>query len=185
MLTYTGKEVYPVDLRVEDIDIRDIAHALSLACRFGGHIASHYSVAEHSVRVATILPRDLQLWGLLHDATEAYLGDMVRPLKCMMPEYKKVEERAMRVIAARYGMDWPEPPEVKKADNILLATERRDLFPGGRVWRLEESPLTSTITPLSAVHAEELFLDMFDWLSQPHGGVAIVKHLQGAGAILA
>ena len=77
-LTYTGRQFWPLDPRPEDICIRDIAHHLSLCCRFNGACRVHYSVAQHSVMVANILPAPLRFWGLMHDATEAYVGDMVR-----------------------------------------------------------------------------------------------------------
>jgi hypothetical protein len=81
MQTFTGRAFYPLDPRPEDIDPVDIAHALSLICRYGGHSSRFYSVAEHCVLMSHAVAPEHALWALLHDATEAYLGDMIRPLK--------------------------------------------------------------------------------------------------------
>src|SRR5690242_11754504 len=81
MQTYTGRRFWPLDPRVDDIDIGDIAHHLSLVCRFAGACREFYSVAQHCVGVSYVCDPKDALWGLLHDAAEAYVGDMVRPLK--------------------------------------------------------------------------------------------------------
>src|SRR4051812_6540197 len=81
MQTISGKAFFPLDPRPADVDIQDIAHALAFQCRFGGHVKEFYSVAEHSVRVSLICAHEDAKWGLLHDATEAYLSDIVRPVK--------------------------------------------------------------------------------------------------------
>lgn len=133
-LTFTGCTFYVLDPRPEDVCIEDIAHHLSLICRFGGATPTLYSVAQHSVIVSAILdtpeaPVDRVLWGLLHDAAEAYVGDMVWPMK-RAPElaaFSAIEERVMHVIAQHFGLSWPEPREVKQADLIALATEKRDV----------------------------------------------------------
>jgi len=77
--TYTGKRFWPLDPRPEDVDILDIAHSLSLLCRFTGHTSSFYSVSQHSILVAQEVPKRLRLWALFHDAAEAYIGDIARP----------------------------------------------------------------------------------------------------------
>lgn len=120
--TYTNKVF---DLKILDPDsicIEDIAHALSLTPRFGGHLEKMYSVAQHSVMVA-INCRENQLAGLLHDASEAYIGDMPSPFKKMMPEYKIIENRLMKVISEKFGFIIPLPAEVKEADRMLLDME--------------------------------------------------------------
>jgi len=161
MQTYTGIHFYPQDPRPEEIDIRDIAHALSLQCRYGGHTPVLYSVAQHSVLVANNLPQELKLWGLLHDASEAYLVDLPRPVKRFSnigTEYKKVEERLMKVICSKYNLSWPEPPEVKHIDNLVLVTEARDLMGNPSDWTKYGDPLPEVIKPWDSETAWTAFM---------------------------
>lgn len=121
--TYTGKVF---DLKILDPDsicIEDIAHALSHTNRFGGHLREPYTVAQHSVMVVNCVPEHLKLTALLHDATEAYIGDMPSPFKKLMPDYKALENNLMKVIAEKYSLVYPFPPEIKAADSHLLGVE--------------------------------------------------------------
>lgn len=121
----SGKFVDALNLRESDIEIEDIAHHLSMLCRYTGGVSRFYSVAEHSVRVAHYLPTELQLVGLLHDATEAYLGDVDRELKHspLMEAYRQAEARAWAVIAVKFSLPALEPDEVKRVDNAILYME--------------------------------------------------------------
>lgn len=150
MQTYTGKQFFPLDPTGSDLDIVDIAHALSNVCRFNGHASRHYSVAEHSILVALHVANDDErpdaqtvLAALLHDASEAYLCDIPRPLK-MMPEmapYREMEARLEHAIAARFGLPCQMPEIVKRHDMRALATEYRDLVPvKGAPWNLGVEP---------------------------------------------
>lgn len=121
--TYTGRAFYPMDARPEDIDPADIAHALSMLCRYGGHVRRFYSVAEHCVLMSHAVSPENALWALLHDATEAYLVDLPRPIKRTLPDYGVAEQRLMYVIAQRFGIVPEEPFEVKQADNCILVDE--------------------------------------------------------------
>jgi hypothetical protein len=162
--TYSNKEFYILDPRPEDIDIVDIAHALSNQCRFNGHVNMFYSVAEHSVLVSNNLPDELKLWGLLHDASEAYMGDMVRPLKNDMPKFLEAEENLMWVIADKYNLEWPMPKEVTLMDNIVLATEKRDIKgPAPRSWGYIDTltPLDYHIQCWPPFSARKFFLETF------------------------
>lgn len=164
--TFSGRIFRPRDPRPGDFDVRDIAHSLSLQCRYNGHCDRFYSVAEHSVRVSAICPPESALWGLLHDLGEAYLGDMPRPVKASFPEFEAAEETLLRTACQAFGLSWPMPPEVKRADDILLATEVRDLMaPSPRPWNLKEQPLSEPIVPLSPDRAEDAFLKRFQELS--------------------
>lgn len=166
-LSFKGRQLWPCDLRPEEIDIEEVAHGLSLICRFGAQCRLFYSVAQHSVLVAEQLPRRLRLCGLLHDATEAYLGDMIRPLK-RLPQfagYVDLERRAWAAIAARFDLPAEMPPEVKEADNRMLITERRDLLPAHPwPWKEDErgfEPYPFIIEPWSPVEARAQFLAEF------------------------
>lgn len=162
ILTFTGRRFRPLQPDPDLLDVRDIAHSLSLLCRFNGHCLRYYSVAEHSVRVSRILPPDLALWGLLHDAAEAYVSDLPRPVKRQVPAFNDYEDALLRVIAARFGLAWPMPQEVRHADDVLLATERRDLMPPDPApWGLRGDALPEAIVPLGPEEAERLFLDRF------------------------
>ena len=129
MSTFTGHQFWPLDPRAEEVDIRDVAHALSMTCRYGGHCLRFYSVAEHSVHVARWLQAhygDLPavvLKGLLHDAPEAYLTDVPRPIKGSLIGYKEIENRLWTVIANMHGMSDAMPAEVHEADGRILADE--------------------------------------------------------------
>ena len=132
--TYTGKSFNLLPGENEDcgpIELMDIAHALSHLCRFNGHTKRFYSVGEHSLHVSALLEHHeplIQAWGLLHDAAEAYLGDMVRPIKQRMPDFQAIEDRLLQCIAKRFDLVWPIPYVVLDADDIVLATEFRDLM---------------------------------------------------------
>lgn len=127
ILTSTGQYFRFRHPEEHKYDIEEIAHALSHVCRYTGHCKEFYSVAQHSVLVAMSLPPALQFQGLMHDASEAYLGDVSSPLKSLLPEYKALEERVERAISKSFGMPFPLDPQVKVADMRMLMTEKRDL----------------------------------------------------------
>lgn len=111
------------------VDIEDIAHGLSHVCRFAGQSNRFYSVAEHSVYVSMVVPPSMALHGLLHDAAEAYVGDVTAPLKRLLINYKLIEERAHLAIFDHFNLDPVMPPEIKEADLRMLATEQLVLMP--------------------------------------------------------
>ena len=127
--TYSGKQYWPTDPRPEDVEIADIAHSLSMLCRYTGHTRFFYSVAEHSVLVSLMVPPELALEALLHDATEAYCADLSRPLKRDLPEYATIEARNAVAIRTRFRLPLTEHPLIKVADSNILHTEMRQLLP--------------------------------------------------------
>lgn len=163
--TFSGKKFHFLDPQPDEIDILDIAHALSLTCRFTGQCSEFYSVAEHSIRVAKIVPKEYRLHALLHDASEAYLPDIPRPMKAQLPEFKIMENKILASIWARFAgwYDFSAHNVVKEADNILLATEARDLMPNTNDWATLPEPLKDVIIPLTSKESEEAFLAAFDF----------------------
>lgn len=161
--TYTGRKFYPLEPRPGDVDIYDIAHALAQNCRYTGHTRWHYSVAQHSMYVAEMLPREFKLWGLLHDASEAYMSDIARPIKqtAVFAEYRLAEKRLERAIAFRFGLTLMEPPQVKVVDGRMLATEIKQLMHGYE----DDTPYSDAykfpITRMSPDEAEARFLQTF------------------------
>lgn len=148
MQTFTGRAFYPLSPHEDDIDPIDIGHSLGMQCRYNGHVNRFYSVAEHCVLMcdyfleAIDLPvpvgsvgftdealRGFALWALLHDAAEAYIGDMVRPLKLHMPDFCRVDDLLTTAIACRFGLRGTKiPPEVKAVDTRILLDERAALL---------------------------------------------------------
>jgi hypothetical protein len=165
MQTYTGVQFWPLDPRPEEIQIEDIAHSLANQCRYAGHVQEFYSVAQHSVMVARIVPQEHALWGLLHDAAEAYLVDLPRPVKRysrLGDEYRAIEARLMIALCARFQLPSDEPEWVKRADDVLLMTEKRDLMPNSPAkWRETAEPLEDVIVPWAPAKAKAQFLMEF------------------------
>lgn len=164
--TFTGRRFNPLAPDPAAIDVADIAHALSQLCRFGGHCRTFYCVADHSLRVSRLLPPGSALAGLLHDAAEAYVADLPRPVKRQVNGYAEVEDRVLAAVCERFSLPWPLPQEVWDADDVMLATEMRDLMaPPPVPWSLRQRPVPTQVVPLSAVQAEWDFLRAFEELT--------------------
>ncbi len=167
--TYTGKKFDFANPSLEDIDIRDIAHALSLICRFTGHCNEFYSVGQHSLLVSRILtPGEDAFCGLMHDATEAYISDLNTPLKRRLPDYQLLEKQIWKLIALKFNIPEEIPQTVKDADNILLFTERRDILKHQLAWdslipEEQRVPLKEIIYPIRDPKlTEAVFLARFN-----------------------
>lgn len=165
MQTYSGKVVDLSRFSEDDINVEDIAHALSQIVRFTGHITQPYAVAQHSVLVSGLCPSEHALWGLLHDASEAYLGDVSTPLKTLLPQYREIEGRVQREIAGRFGLCWPMPDVVKAADRRALMIEKAALFSVHVPWPGEVREPWELGEVLLPARAKELFLDRLEELS--------------------
>jgi uncharacterized protein len=164
--TFTGKRFAPLNPVIESIDIEDIAHSLSMQCRFSGHTKFHYSVAYHSILVSEFCDSKDALAGLLHDASEAYLVDIPKPLK-EAPEfsaYKRIENKMQSKIFEKYGLDY-EPDSVKQADRRMLATEAGQLLNTLHpTWMMKADPYPVVLLELSPSKVKSMFLDRFNKL---------------------
>ena len=158
--TYTGKKFHYLNPSPEEIDIVDIAHALSLSCRFRGHCKWFYSVAEHSVRVAEIVTPVFQLEALLHDAAEAYIPDIPRPIKAAFG-MEEADKAICAAICSRYHLYEHASDYVHEADDIVGTTEARDLMHNTDGWARIAIPLHDVIHPWHQTLAERIFLDLF------------------------
>jgi hypothetical protein len=165
IFTFSGGFMRPLDPQPEDILIEDIAHALANQCRWTGHVAEFFSVAEHSMNVAKLVPEELRLTALLHDASEAYLADLARPIKKapgLGEVYLEVEARLEAAIAERFGID-PDPlghKAVKQADEQALWAEAKALLPVlGE--QMPEPPDSIVINCLRPRAAKKKFLAAF------------------------
>jgi hypothetical protein len=175
MQTYSGRKFWPLDPRADEIFIEDIAHALSMACRYGGHCQRFYSVAEHSVLLSRALPQPYKLWGLLHDASETYVLDVIRPLKPSLPGYREIEDRVIFEVAKKFGLtlgghvlNRPNyMPEIVKAyDTRILVDEKTQCMAPGLVWGTDDQqPLGVRLEFWTPEQAEAAFLREFSLLT--------------------
>lgn len=163
--TYTGRKFWPLDPRPDDIDPQDIAHALSMLCRFGGHVDRFYSVAEHCVLMSYAVSPENALWALLHDASEAYVVDVPRPLKRHLPNYRQIEDAVLLAILDRFSVPREDiyelmPAEVQQADSRILLSERDALMSNtSEPWEFEDlTPLDVTINGWAPYEAKEAYL---------------------------
>jgi len=172
METQSGEQFWPTDPRPEDVRVDDIAHALAHICRYGGHVDRFYSVAEHCILMSYAVSPKNALHALLHDATEAYVGDMIRPLKYQMPEYRKTEDRVWFAIAESFGIDPVIPDEVHEADTRILLDERAALKTQSRhAWGIDGhfEPLGVPIQAWSPLLAKAQYLGRLAELSDGIG----------------
>lgn len=170
--THSGGQFHFPPTSESTILIEDIAHALSQICRFVGHTRKFYSVAQHSVLVSYNVPEEYALEGLLHDAPEAFIGDVSHPLKCLLPQYKEMEKLCEAAVRKTFGLPEHETPCIKTADMRMLATERRDLIINdGTEWSclLGHEPYEFEIRAISPEFAENMFMYRFNELT----GVAL------------
>ena len=173
--TFTGHKFEPLNPRAEALCLVDIAHALSMKARFTGHCLEFYSVAQHSIAVSNYCENPHL--GLMHDAAEAYLPDIARPLKPYYPFHISSERAIMRVILQWCGlihaggnfMEWNLPADIKTADLRMLATERRDVMQSSYAWPALEGvePYAREIRCSSWQVAKKHFIARFNELFEP------------------
>src|SRR6266436_6699443 len=163
--TYTGIRFDILEPTTEMVSIVDIGHALSQGNRFTGHCKFPYPVAQHSRLGSYLVPPEHALWFLLHDASEAYLGDMNRPLKHFTlagAEYRKVEKVVQDVICDRFGLSREEPSVVKQIDNQMLYAEKQQLMATPRFyeeWSEDKKAAKVKIVETSFTENKLLFLE--------------------------
>jgi hypothetical protein len=175
METFTGRIIQVDNFRDTDIDIKDIAHALSHICRFNGHCKEYYSVAEHSVLISQKLWKEGQrfntvLRGLLHDSHEAYIGDIIRPNYHLL-NYSEITFLSLNVfhkIMDHFQVETtPEEDIIVKAyDNRILMDEKQQLFGKEIVWDYGLEPLEVLIIGYTPEQAEVQFLSWFDYIQK-------------------
>lgn len=167
METHAGKRL-SLPVTEDMIDIEDIAHSLSMQCRYAGHTLRFYSVAEHCIIIADYIAErtgDYQhaLAGLLHDASEAYLVDVPKPVKVCLTGYREIEQQVEETIAKKWDLDYPWSDLIKEADCRILHDERATLFNwSGFEWDLPyPDPLFVTVEALDPKVAKDQFLRSF------------------------
>ena len=152
---------------LSDFTIRDIAKGLSNTCRFGGQCPRFYSVAEHSVLMSHCVADEFAFEALMHDAAEAFICDMPKPLKMLLPDYRLVEDRVEAAVATRFGFPEKKTPAVKEMDIRMLAAEQQQVMGNSHTWHhthgLSAAPIT--VQFWSPQEAETEFLSQFYALS--------------------
>lgn len=165
--TYTGEAFWPLDPHPDEVNIIDIAHALSNLCRYGGHTLKFYSVAQHSYYVSKEVPPEHALCGLLHDATEAYLVDVPSPIKPYLSGYKDMENGLWKIIAEAFYLSPEIPDIVQEVDRRIVVDERNVLMAKSALpWDIITEPLGISIEAWPSGIAERAFLSRFRELTQ-------------------
>ena len=143
--------------------IEDIAHGLAMTCRFAGQCSRYYSVAQHSVHVSHLVSRENAFAGLMHDAAEAFVGDMSKPLKDMLPAYRAIEKRVEAAVFDRFRISAPLPVEIKQIDRVMLATEQQQVMNNRDDWALTNgsAPANLTLPNWGPAVAKAMFLERF------------------------
>ena len=163
VITLSGNRFSILKPDPEAVRIEDIACALARQARFNGHTRFFYSVGQHSCLGAEVAPtKEVALQMLFHDATEAYVGDLVSPVKALLPDFEIIESRIHWAIANKFGLEFPAPKIVKQIDRRLLATEVRDLITTDlKSWNIkEDEPFDFPIIPWPPEVTEARFLEL-------------------------
>lgn len=174
MMTYTGRHVFPLNVKPGDIDVKDIAHSLSMQCRYNGHTANFYSVAEHAYLISRALERDGHdritcLTGLLHDASETYVGDIIRPLKNSLNNATKPAELKIEAaVSEHFGLPWPWPDVVDQYDKRIIVDEKDSalLFGPHKPWNWDMQALRVTIYCWHPHLARDMFMQRYKTLTE-------------------
>lgn len=165
-------QFWPLDPRPEEIFIEDIACSLSNICRFTGHVKNFLSVGQHSLFVSRLCSPQNALAGLMHDAAEAYVNDISRPIKPFLNNFKEIEDNILEVIFNKYGIEWPIPDEIHRIDRKLCITEARDLDNDITEWGDYNKvfPYDFRIEPIGPGESAPLFIHRFNELVEIKNG---------------
>jgi len=166
ILLHSGNYFDFLSPETSQFTIEDIAHGLSNTCRFVGQCGEFYSVAQHSIQVSAHLPPEHAYAGLMHDAAEAFIGDVSKPLKDLLPEYRAIEKHVEAAVFTRFDVLQPMPPDVKRMDIAMLATEQRLLMANRDDWDYTRGhdALPIDIHPMSPKVAKAVFLARYRML---------------------
>lgn len=190
--TTSGGKFHLHDPDPAEVNIRDIAEALSKICRFTGRTQQFYSVAQHSCHVTELLPLSAKPYGILHDAHEAFTGDLVMPMRGVLTAqagydiWAEICKDIERAIHEAFGLPWPPHPALAKmleeADRVALATERRDLMADGPMWEVKlPAPDKKVLRSWAWAEAHHKFLTCFEDVckTRPEMVRAMEKHAGG------
>lgn len=170
--TLSGQFFDPLNPEDYTYNIDEIATALSNLCRYTGHVNSFYSVAEHSVLVSRSVPDTHRLAALLHDASEAYLGDMARPVKQLFPRYKQLEESCQKEIFKQFNLDWPMHESIHEADMRVYWQERQEIANVGlrdNIWAQKfRAARKVEAQGMSPKMARRMFMSEYNKLTKEH-----------------
>lgn len=163
-----GIRFWPLDPKPEEIFIEDIACSLSNICRFTGHVKHFLSVGQHSLTVSKLCSHKNALAGLMHDAAEAYVNDVSRPVKPFLNNFKEIEDNILEVIFNKYNIEWPITDEIHMIDRKLCITEARDLDHDITQWGDYEKIITYEfkIEPIGPGESAPLFINRFNKLME-------------------
>ncbi len=171
MNTYNKRIFDPWNITCDDIDIIDIAHALSLLCRGCGHVNFFYSVGLHCLNCATEAKargysKDLQLACLLHDASEAYISDIIRPVKIHLTQYQQLEDKIISTIYDHFKLQLSAANKqlIKEIDDQMLANEMPIIFSSCQLEKIPKLACTPTIKEMPFKDVEQQYLDTYQLL---------------------
>lgn len=166
--THYGRRVDVFNPSQADFDLRDIAVALSNTCRFSGHVPFHYSVGQHSLIMSYQVPPKLALEALMHDAAEAYMGDVPAPIKRGLVDYRRVIGILEAAIADCYCLDYtpaapnPWPAAVHEADMRMVLTEALHFGKDTTGWGIDAQPYSDVVIgQMRPEDVKRLFIDRF------------------------
>jgi uncharacterized protein len=168
IMLHSGATLDFLNPRASDFTLDDIAHGLSNICRYAGQCDRFYSVAEHSILVSEVT-ETFKLEALMHDAAEAFLGDVTRPLKQVVPEFKVLERNIQQAINERFGLSDITLAEIKTADLSVLAAEQAQIMPAGLSdWAVGAgiTPAAIRVSYLQPTEAKTRFLTRYHQLNR-------------------